>query len=230
MNPGAEIFNGFSPHSLQFLRDLKTNNNKGWFEEHRSDYEHYLQAPLRALTNDLTLPMLSIDHDLLTSPARVISRIHRDIRFSRNKSPYKSTLWLTFKRPLSDWQDAPAFFFELGADSWRYGMGFYAASKKTMDSLRQSIERKPAEFERMITFLADQDRFVVAGEQYKRLINPAVPEHLRTWHQRKSLYLVCNRQSDRQLFSRELLSELITGFVPLAPFYDWLWRLKVAER
>ncbi|MFA7061091.1 MAG: DUF2461 domain-containing protein [Pedobacter sp.] len=230
MTPGAEKFKGFRPESLSFLRELKANNSKSWFEVHRSDYEKFMLTPLRALTTELTPMMLSIDQDLVTSPARVISRIHRDTRFSRDKSPYKSNLWLTFKRPLSDWQDAPAFFFELGADSWRYGMGFYAASRETMDRLRQLIERKPAEFERMIAFLADQDRFAVEGEQYKRLINPAVSEHLRPWHQRKSIYLICNRLSDRQLFDKELLRELITGFSLLAPFYHWLWRLKVAER
>lgn len=230
MNPGAEIFNGFSQESLDFLRDLKANNSKGWFESHRSDYEQHLLSPLRALTACLTPLMLSIDQDLVTIPARVISRIHRDTRFSRDKSPYKSTLWLTFKRSLSDWQDAPAFFFELGADSWRYGMGFYAATKETMDRLRELIERKPSEFEQMIAFLADQDRFTVEGEQYKRLINPAVPEPLRPWHQRKSVYLVCNRQSDRQLFGRELLNELITGFSLLGPLYHSFSKLRMVRK
>lgn len=98
-----------------------------------------------------------------------------------------------------------------------------------MDRLRQLIERKPAEFERMIAFLADQDRFAVEGEQYKRLINPAVPEHLRSWHQRKSVYLVCNRQSDRRLYDRELLPELITGFSLLEPLYHSFSKLRIAR-
>lgn len=221
-------FSGFSPESLQFLRELKANNSKIWFEEHRSDYEQYLLSPLRALTVGLTPLMFSIDTDLVTTPHRVISRIHRDTRFSRDKSPYKTTLWLTFKKPLSEWQDAPAFFFELGAESWRYGMGFYAASKETMDRVRQLIERKPAEFERMIAFLADQDRFEVGGEQYKRLINPAVPEHLRSWHQRKSVYLVCTRQSDSGLYGCELSNELITGFTLLTPLYHSFYQLRFA--
>lgn len=222
------MFNGFGPSAFDFLRDLKANNNKSWFEVHRSDYEQQLLAPLRALTADLTPLMLSIDQDLVTTPGRVISRIHRDARFSRDKSPFKTTLWLTFKRPLSEWQDAPAFFFELGADSWRYGMGFYAASRVTMDRLRQLIERKPHEFEQMIAFLAGNERFAVEGEQYKRLINPAVSEHLRPWHQRKSVYLVCNRLSDRQLFDKELLRELITGFSLLEPLYQSFSKLRIA--
>jgi uncharacterized protein (DUF2461 family) len=61
MNPGAEKFNGFVPESLQFLRDLKENNSKVWFEAHSGDYEQHLLAPLRALTAGLTPLMLSID-------------------------------------------------------------------------------------------------------------------------------------------------------------------------
>ncbi|HEY3309213.1 MAG TPA: DUF2461 domain-containing protein [Desulfuromonadaceae bacterium] len=228
MENDAEKFHGFSLTSLEFLRDLKTNNSKAWFEAHRSAYEQHLLSPLRALTAGLTPLMLAIDPDLVVEPRRVISRIHRDTRFSRDKSPYKSTLWLAFKRPLSEWQDAPAFFFELGVDTWRYGMGFYAASKETMDRLRRLIEQKPAEFERMVAFLADQDRFVVEGEQYKRVINPVVPEHLRPWHQSKSVYLVCNRQSGNQLYERELLQELITGFSLLEPLYHSFSKLRIA--
>lgn len=219
-------FTGFSPYSLAFFEGLAANNTKAWFEVHRSDYEEHLLVPLKELVADLAPFMLSIDPDLITFPARVISRIHRDTRFSHNKSPYKTTLWLTFKRPISDWQDAPAFFFELGADSWRYGMGFYAASKETMDHLRQMIERNPVEFERMIAFLDKQDRFTVEGEQYKRIINPAVAERLRSWHQRKSVYLVCNRPSDRSLFKQEVLSELISGFTLLEPLYHSFSKLR----
>ena len=56
----------------------------------------------------------------------------------------------------------------------------------------------------------------------------AVPEHLRPWHQRKSVYLVCNRQSDRQLYGRELLQELITGFTLLEPLYHNFSKLRIA--
>ena len=76
--------------------------------------------------------------------------------------------------------------------------------------------------------LTDRERFAVEGEQYKRLINPAVSEHLRPWHQRKSVYLVCNRLSDRQLFDKELLRELITGFSLLEPLYQSFSKLRIA--
>ena len=220
-------FTGFTPDTLDFLQSLAANNNREWFEAHKEEYQLVLQEPLRRLAGALAAPLMAIDDNLIVEPRRVVSRIYRDTRFSRNKSPYKTNMWLTFKRPLSDWQDAPSFFFELSAETWRYGMGFYSASKETMDRMRQQIERKPAEFQRSIAFLAKQDRFVVEGEHYKRLINPSVPEHLRPWHQRKTLYLVCNRQSDRQLYSKDLVSELITGFNQLEPLYHTFSKLRI---
>lgn len=220
------MFNGFDSRALDFLRDLKANNNKGWFEAHRSDYEQHLLTPLRALTIGLTPLMLSIDQDLATTPGRVISRIHRDTRFSRDKSPYKTCLWLTFKRPVTEWRDTPCWFFEITADSYRYGMGFYNAAKETMDRLRETIERKPEQFRQAVAFLEKQDRFVLEGEMYRRALRPDLQPDLQAWHQRKSIFLVCNCLADKALFSPRLISDLRNGFTLLAPFYDFLWKVK----
>lgn len=102
-------FNGFSPESPGFLERLAANNNKAWFEEHRDDFEQSLMEPLKNLVSDLTGAMLAIDPELVVIPAvdKTISRIYRDTRFSRNKSPYKTCLWITFKRRSPDWKTAP---------------------------------------------------------------------------------------------------------------------------
>ena len=221
-------FNGFSPHSLAFFERLAANNSKAWFEAHRAEYEEHLLEPLKALVSDLAEPMSAVDPDLVTIPAvdKTISRIYRDTRFSRNKSPYKACLWITFKRPSPDWKEAPCFFFEIKADSYRYGMGFYSASKETMDRLRQFIERKPAAFRQVIAPLAGQQRFTLEGERYKRALNPALSDDLQEWHQRKNVYLVCNRIADARLFTKGIFEELRDGFAQLAPVYRMLWQVR----
>ena len=103
-------------------------------------------------------------------------------------------------------------------------MGFYAASRETMDSLRRMIDTKPGVFRKAVAFLENQDRFIVEGESYRRLLRDGLPPDLESWYQRKSFYLVCNRQNADGLFSQNLLSELSTGFIVLAPFYHWLWK------
>jgi uncharacterized protein (TIGR02453 family) len=222
-------YTGFTPEGLAFFRALAANNSRPWFEAHRREYEEHLLQPMKALAAELAGFMLAIDQDLVTLPARAVSRIHRDTRFSRDKSPYKTTMWLTFKRPLVEWRDAPSWFFEITADSYRYGMGFYGASKETMDRLREEIERKPARFRQAVAFLGQQDTFVPEGEEYRRALRPDLPADLQEWHRKKNLYLVCNRGPGEALFTRGLVDDLRKGFTLLAPFYDYLWRVKRPE-
>lgn len=222
-------FQGFSPQALAFFEELAANNTKAWFDANRGGFETQLLDPLKQLVADLGESMLAIDSELMTIPAvdKTIARIHRDIRFSRDKSPYKTHLWVSFKRPRSDWKDRPCFFFEIAADRYRYGMGYYSASKGTMDTLRRYIEEKPDLFRQAIAQLP-QDLFAVEGESYRRPVNPAVPDDLQPWHQRKNLFLVGNRAPNGRLFSAELLEELAVGYEHLAPFYRILWQLSGA--
>lgn len=227
-NKREDRFNGFSTKTLDFLKDLKANNNKVWFEANKQDYQNDLLEPMQNLIMDLGEFMLTIDPNLEIKPAvdKTISRIYRDTRFSRDKSPYKSTMWITFKRPRKDWKDAPVYFFEISPRSYRYGMGFYSASLQTMERLRNMISKKPAEFLEAISFYSRQKTFTVEGEKYKRILNNSIPEEVQDWYQRKNLYLVCNRNIDDHLFNRVLIDDLISGFGLLAPFYHYLWRLK----
>ena len=152
--------------------------------------------------------------------------MYRDTRFSKDKSPYKSSMWIAFKRHSENWKDAPAYFFEISPDSYRYGMGFYQAAKDTMDRLREKIDKTPDEFLRAISFYSKQKAFELAGEKYKRLLDKNKPVEIQEWYQRRNLYLVCNRKIDDCLFSRELVDDLISGYSLIAPLYNYLWKIK----
>ena len=223
----TDRFNGFSPLAPGFFERLAVNNNKAWFEAHRDECQELLLEPLKLLVSELADTMLAIDPALITLPAvdKTISRIYRDTRFSRNKSPYKTCLWITFKRSSPDWKTAPCFFFEITADSYRYGMGFYSASRQTMDNLRRLIETKPARFRATVAWLAKQQDFALEGDCYKRPLNPALPDDLQRWHCRRNIYLVCNREVDGRLFSQDICDDLAAGFRQLQPLYELFWQL-----
>lgn len=225
----TDSFAGFSKETLSFLKSLQMNNNKEWFEKHKEDYNLYLLNPLRSLVNDLSEFMLTIDPHFEVSPAinRTISRIYRDTRFTKDKSPYKTTAWITFKRPKKDWKDSPAYFFELSRDSYRFGMGLYSASPNTMSLFREAIDEKPEEFNEAIRFYRKQDIFHIEGEKYVRIIDKNKTTETLDWYQRKNLYLVCNRKIDNILFSQNLVENLSTSFALLEPLYQYL--LKVRE-
>jgi uncharacterized protein (TIGR02453 family) len=220
----VETFNGFTPRSLTFLRRVKEENSKEWFEEHRREYDEVLLEPFQALVSDLSPAMLAIDPHLEVRPLidKTVSRIYRDTRFSRDRSRYWDAMWLTFKRRRKDWTDAPGFFFELTPESYRFGAGYYAASRLTMDTFRRLIDSDPEAFLRLIAPIEGHPEITLHGDRYKRgLANPHSTE-IQRWYQLKSFYLAANRKIDERLFSPELAEDVAEAFGALAPLYSFL--------
>jgi len=218
-------FTGFTPPTVAFLRELGENNHKAWFETQRERYQRDVLTPFRALVSDLSGAMLARDDQLITTPAvgKTISRLHRDTRFSRDKSPYRSNVWLVFRRPASDWKVAPCFYFEIFPDGYRFGMGFYEAERATMARLRETIAAQPAAFRKTIAGI--EKWFRVEGERYRRPPGPQLPADLADWGRLKSLYLVCDRPLEERLYTAELAMELREAFAVCVPLYELLWRM-----
>ena len=223
----TEKFDGFSSAAIQFLKNLSDNNHKEWFERHKPDYQNYVLKPLQVLATELGSFMLSIDPDFEVTPTlnKTISRIYRDTRFSRNKSPYKTSHWITFKRPRNEWKDYPAYFFEISPSSYRYGMGFYSASRETMDNFRKQIDSNSRTFLTATSFYLNQNIFTIEGEEYKRPLKADIPKELQDWYNRKNLYLVCNHKIEGNSIERRLITDLMHGFEILAPFYNYLCKV-----
>jgi uncharacterized protein (TIGR02453 family) len=217
---------------LAFLKGIEANNNKKWFEKHKDEYRDYVLGPLRNLVTDLGDFMLDIDTRFEITPAvnKTISRIYRDTRFSKDKSPFRSTVWFTFKNRKKGWTThVCGYFFELSVDSYRYGMGFYNAAPAIMSRFREMIDDNPKEFLKAISFFDKQKTFVLEGEKYKRIIDKSKSEKIQTWYQRKNMYLVCNRKIDDTLFSKKLVDDLMYGFGLIAPLYHYLQKILIKD-
>ena len=91
----TRVFTGFEPDALQFLMDLSVNNDRSWFQPRKAEYERLLKEPFEALC--LTLGELFAARRIpLTADERSPFRIYRDVRFSKDKSPYKTHLAASF--------------------------------------------------------------------------------------------------------------------------------------
>lgn len=227
----TKYFIGFSPATLDFLRNLQKNNNKVWFEKNRSLYQKVLLKPLQELVLDLQDTISDIDPHIETRPLinRAISNIYRDIRFSRDKRLLKDRMWLVFKRPSKEWTERlPAFYFEINTESYLYGMGYYSASPSLMNALRKAILTNPAKFRKAIAFYKPpQNKLRLEGEYYKKPPVGDYPPDLKEWFNLKTFYFGCERKPDRLLFSRQLADELRNAFIQLAPLYQFLISLSL---
>ena len=226
----SSAFTGFSQQGLNFLQQVRIENDKEWFEANRHIYDRELLTPFRNLVDALSPTMLTIDSQFETRPAigKTLSRIHRDTRFSHDKSRYRSRMWLTFKRPSKDWKDAPVYFFELGPDMLRYGLGYYSANKPTMDLFRHTLTRQPQAF----LEVADCCRppFELVGESYKRPLVKEQTAEIATWYNRKSFAVMVTDSQVDKLFHPRLITELAEGFQQLEPLYQWLMRVETMKQ
>lgn len=214
-------FNGFTPATIQFFKDLQDNNYKEWFEEHRSVYDNELVKPFKELISTLTPTMYNIDSQFELRPHRVLSRIYRDVRFSKNKDPYKTCLWMSFQVPTPDWVNIPGFFMELNAETYFYGMGLFAPKKKTMDALRDSIAYDAKEFQAQTQKILDRG-FVIYGDEYKRPIPNELSEYFQPWVQRKNLYVGKSIPINEDVFSPKFAEIIREDYESLVWLYDFL--------
>lgn len=221
MQKSGAAFTGFFPETLEFLKGIRANNQKAWFEAHKSDYENYVVAPLKALSFTLTDAMEAIDPQFAFGP-RSVSRIYRDARFSADKSPYKSSMWVSFKRPSKEWTTAPAYYFEITPDDYRYGMGFYSATPDVMRRFRETIDESPEKFKKVVAFFNKKGSYELGGDFYKKIFDASKKPEVNQWYQRKSFYLARNKTPDKTLFSPNLAEEMTDAFMEMAPLYHYL--------
>jgi len=215
-------FTGFSQEAFNFFAALKENNYKPWFEEHRAVYEQEVLQPVKALVHAMTPAMYSIDPQMNLQPNKIISRIYRDIRFSKDKSPYKTNIWATFERTVSNWEDFPGFYMEINAEGYQYGMGLYMAKKNRMDDYRIKMEYEPEHFREITEDLVAKHHFVIGGDEYKRPLSNALPDYFQTWFQRKNIYLYKICPIGNELWNEGFAQLLSKEFLLLQPFYNFL--------
>jgi len=217
-----EKFTGFSQKTFNFFAGLKENNYKPWFEEHKAVYEKEVLQPLKSLVLAMTPAMYSIDSQMNFNPNKVVSRIYRDIRFSTDKTPYKTNMWMTFQRMVPNWEAFPGFYLDINAEGYQYGMGLYMAKKNIMEEYRAKIEYEPESFRQMTKDLTGKHRFVLGGDEYKRPVNNSLPEYFQPWIQRKSIYLYKDCPVGKELFDKGFAQHLSNEYALLQPLYDFL--------
>ena len=214
----------FTPTTISFLNELKENNYKEWFEQNRPVYEEHLLKPLRQLAVDLDPVLKSIDSRIETSPSvgKAVSRIYRDIRFSNDKTPYRTEAWLSFKRPKKIFGDVPEFFLFFTPEEYQIGMGFYSATPAFMSRLRQHIFLDTDEFRDYLDHYEAQNNCALYGEDYKKKILNELPERFQPWIQKRNFYVSRSKKIDGLFFSQELKQEIADVFAFNAALYHFL--------
>ena len=222
------MFTGFTQDAIDFLTDIRFNNNQAFYEANQARYEAHVKAPLRALCDEMAPVVQLIDPRLDTRPGRTMSRIRRDTRFSRDKSPFRDHVWLGWRYPNERRSEGFGMYWGFGPDWIGWGCGCYATDKPLMDALRLHIRRHPDEVREALAnpVLA---RYTMYGESYHRIAVPDdVPEDLRGLYVRKGFGLEYNGDEEawRQLRSHEMADVLTAALNAMAPLQQLMQRMR----
>lgn len=206
--------------ALRFLDDNHKRNDKQWYAQNRERYKTLVEAPMLALAEDLGPVMMTLDSSLEITPRRTMCRIWRDTRFSKDKTLFKKSVWITFRREKG--LSHPVYFFEFSPDFHRYGCGYYETPTAVMSCMREHILEGGERFRKAQKAMKKLPHFVIEGDVYKRPQYPDQPQALRDWLERKSITVMHTASDQSLLFSDDLAGMLAEAFIQLGPVYDFL--------
>ncbi|GAA4390657.1 DUF2461 domain-containing protein [Tsukamurella soli] len=204
-------FTGFPEAALDFYDDLEVDNSKTFWDAHKQVYRTAVAAPMAALTDDLASEF---------GPAKIF-RPYRDVRFSKDKTPYK-----THQGAFVPVGPATGYYVQLGAPGVRVGAGFYEASAERLAALRQAIDddRRGGELEKIVARL-ERKGWELGGETLKTAPRGWDVDHPRIALLRhKSLTVGRDYGFGDIIGSPELVEQVRAHWREATPLLDWLVR------
>ncbi len=204
-------FQGFPEAALDFYDDLEIDNSKVFWEAHKDVYRTAVAEPMRALTDALADEF----------GAAKIFRPYRDVRFSKDKTPYK-----THQGAYVALAPATGYYVQIGAPGVRVGAGFYDASADRLAAIRQAIDEQlhGAELVRIIDVL-EAAGWEVGGDQLKTAPRGWPADHPRIGLLRhKSLTVMRDYGFDQVIHSPELVDKIRADWRETTPLLDWVVR------
>jgi uncharacterized protein (TIGR02453 family) len=168
----SSTFTGFTPEAIQFLVDLAANNDRSWFQPRKGEYERLLKEPLERLIAALAERLEARGVPLLADPARSPFRIYRDVRFSKDKSPYKTHLGASFPwvgesagageatdRSHTPMVHSSGGYFHLQPGEIYVGGGIWHPDKPWIDAFRRRVANDPDEIRGLVAEKGFQSTF-----------------------------------------------------------------------
>jgi uncharacterized protein (TIGR02453 family) len=152
-------FAGFPKAGIAFLRDLAANNDRAWFQPRKGEYERLVLDPMRALVDELSAMCASLDVPIFGTDKASIFRVHRDVRFSKNKSPYKVHAACYLSR--DGGRTTPGgLYVHVDPKGSFVGAAFYGMEAPLLARWRKAMRDKPKAFERVVAALAERGRAI----------------------------------------------------------------------
>jgi uncharacterized protein (TIGR02453 family) len=170
----------FTPGLFRFLRRLERNNKREWFEKNKAKYVELVKEPMLRFIADFGPRLRKISPHVVADPrpnGGSMFRVYRDVRFSKDKRPYKTVASAQFRHEAGRDVHAPGFYLHLGPHEVFTGAGIWHPDGKALAKIRTAIADEPAAWKRLLASKAFRQTLRLGGDSLKRAPRGFDPEH-----------------------------------------------------
>ena len=221
-------FDGFPREGMDFLKKLKKNNNRPWFQKHKSVYDENVRFPMQCLIASLSERMGDVGPEIEFNPRKSIFRIYRDVRFSKNKAPYKTSIAASFRMREKGTSpvENPGLYLGIAPGEVYIGGGLYMPTGDQIKAIRKAITERPDEFLAVASGRKFKKEFgEIQGEKLAKAPLGYPKDHPMIEHlKHKQFYIGKDYDDESMCLKPGFLDLVVRVLTDTMPFVRWLAR------
>ena len=203
-------------NTISFLKELKLNNNRDWFNENKDQFKA-IQADVKTFAQEVK-DSLSLSDDI---EKLKIFRIYRDLRFSKDKTPFKKNIGMAFHRAKPELRGG--YYLEISADQSFIAVGFWNPNKDDLLRIRKEIEIDGQEFKNIINQKKIKDTWgKIKGEEVKTSPKGFNGDHEHIDMIKKKQFIFIKKLKEEDILDKNFQKELLKCFISIRPFFDYM--------
>lgn len=218
--------NSFPLCAAEFLAKLSRNNNREWFEKHKDEYKSLFLEPTQNFVIEMGKKLQALRPNIIAVPKidKSIFRLHRDVRFSKDKLPYKTNLGVLFWEGDDKKLESSGFYFHVEPKYFFLGAGTYQFSDTMIKAYREALTDETAGKQiASVVKLVEKRGYKIGGEYFKRLpkgFDADPPQKKLLLH--NGLYCFIEKNDLTQLKPKTIIEFCFKHFKAMLPLHSWL--------
>jgi uncharacterized protein (TIGR02453 family) len=213
------------PELFEFFRELKRNNGKQWFQSNKERYEQEVRLPLQRFIMEFEQPLRRISLHYRADPRPVggsLFRIYRDVRFSPDKSPYKTHGGIQFRHGQGKDVHAPGFYLHLEPDNVFAAAGIWHPDSSALVRIRSAIASDPGKWTRAKNDPGFSKTYALGGDSLKRAPQGYDPDHPQIVDLKRKDYIASAALSEQEACAQDFLDRYARLCAEASPFMEFL--------
>lgn len=215
----------FTRKTFRFLKDLEENNNRDWFNVHKQDYEDLIRTPALDLIEAFEKPLQKFAPEFNAIPNKVggsLMRVYRDVRFSKDKTPYKTNIGIQFRHHMGKDVHTPGYYLHISDQECFIGAGIWRPDSSSLKKIRQLIDEKPTLWKRARTIRNSE--FELSGSTLIRPPRGFDAEHPLLVDLKRKDFIMIQGIGKRDVQSKDLVAMLAREYRKASPLMRFLCR------